>query len=232
MDRTEPVTGLTVMNPSPALEIMNSPIKILILEDNPSDLNFLKRELNKLEFRFSLQVVETRAAFEEALHNYNPHLILSDYSLPSFNGKEAFRIKQNEYPDIPFIIVSGTIGEENAVELIVSGVTDYVLKDKLFSLNQKISRALVDAENKRQKKIADDKLRSQNEKLFEIAYMQSHQVRAPIATILGLISLIDLDKQPHSFNAEAIRKLEEAAISFDDVIREIVQKTNEISKDD
>ena len=75
----------------------------------------------------------------------------------------AFNIKQNTSPDIPFIIVSGIIGEENAVELIKNGVTDYALKDKLFVLIPKINRALKEAEEKKEKRIADEELAFQNE---------------------------------------------------------------------
>ena len=108
-------------------------IKILILEDNQNDAELLVRELKKSGLDFSFEHIQTRDAFEYALVNFKPDIILSDYSLPSFDGITAFYIKQKKSPDIPFIIVSGTIGEENAVELIKHGVTDYVLKDKLFS---------------------------------------------------------------------------------------------------
>lgn len=207
---------------------MNDKLKILILEDNESDAELLQYELKKSGLGFSSKVVQTRDEFVKALNSIDPDIILSDYSLPSFDGVTAFQIKQKQSPDIPFIIVSGTIGEENAVELIKSGITDYVLKDKLFSLNQKIIRAIEDSEAKREKRIADEKLRIQNERLFEIAYLQSHQVRAPIAHVLGLISLFNFDNPNDPINAEVIKKLRVATVVFDEIIFEIVQKTNDI----
>ncbi len=122
--------------------------RILIVEDNESDADLLCRELKKSGLKFIAEVVQTRMGFEQALVNFKPDIILSDYSLPAFDAVTAFRIKQATHPDIPFIIVSGVIGEENAVELVKDGVTDYTSKSKLFSLPIKIDRALNDAKVK------------------------------------------------------------------------------------
>lgn len=145
---------------------MTTNLKILILEDNQSDADLLQRELKKSGLIFTAEIVQTRVDFEKALHNFNPDLILSDYSLPSFDAVSAFKIKQSIFPLIPFIIVSGVIGEENAVELIKNGVTDYTLKDKLFTLSTKISRALKDREEAKEKKAIGEKLKIQTEELI------------------------------------------------------------------
>lgn len=146
---------------------MTNSIKILILEDNQSDAELLQRELKKSGLSFSSEIVQTREEFESALDNFKPDIILSDYSLPSFDGVTAFHIKQKKHSDIPFIIVSGTIGEENVVELIKNGVTDYALKDKLFALTPKITRALKEEEGRKGKLIADEKLKIEHEKLLQ-----------------------------------------------------------------
>ncbi|HQS06227.1 MAG TPA: histidine kinase dimerization/phospho-acceptor domain-containing protein, partial [Daejeonella sp.] len=145
---------------------MTANLKILILEDNQSDADLLQRELKKSGLIFTAEIVQTRVDFEKALHNFNPDLILSDYSLPSFDAVSAFNIKQNISPLIPFIIVSGVIGEENAVELIKNGVTDYTPKDKLFTLSTKISRALKDREEAKEKKAIAEKLKMQTAELI------------------------------------------------------------------
>ena len=207
---------------------MSEKIRILLLEDNKNDVELLLLELTKSEFSFSYQVVETQESFVSALDNYKPDIILSDNSLLSFDGALALKIKQSKYPDIPFIIVSGTIGEEKAVELIKSGVTDYVLKDKLFSLSHKINRGLKDANALREKRISDRKLKMQNEKLVEIAFLQSHQVRAPIAQILGLYNLFNFEDYSDPINAEILDKMKITAKSLDNLVREIVQNTSEI----
>jgi DNA-binding NtrC family response regulator len=209
---------------------MSDKLKIIMVEDNLSDAELLRYELKKWGLSFISEVVETASALENSICNFKPDIILSDYSLPGFDGVSAFKIKQKLSPDIPFIIVSGTIGEENAVELIKSGVSDYVLKDKLFCLHQKITRALKEAKEKKEKKLANEKLRMQHQKLYEIAVMQSHQVRAPIANVLGLISLINFDKPNDPLNTQIIKNLKKTTQAFDSVIREIVQKTSEIKQ--
>lgn len=147
---------------------MERNLKILILEDNNSDADLLNRELKKSGLNFTSKVVQNRIEFEDALLNFNPDLILSDYSLPSFDAVTAFRIKQNKHLQTPFIIVSGIIGEENAVELIKAGVTDYVSKNKLFTLSTKINRALIDQEARKEKIITDQKLKVANQELLEL----------------------------------------------------------------
>jgi PAS domain S-box-containing protein len=142
--------------------------KILILEDDKSDADLLCRELKKSGLVFKAEVVQTRVTFEKALQQFRPDIIISDYSLPSFDAVTAFRIKQNTHPIIPFIIVSGTIGEENAVELIKEGVTDYASKGKLFTLSVKIERALKEAEEKKEKVITDEKLRVQTAEIRSV----------------------------------------------------------------
>ena len=146
---------------------MSDKIKILILEDNQNDAELMQRELKKSGLSFSSEIVQTRETYENALDRFKPDIILSDYSLPSFDGVAAFHIKQKKYSDIPFIIVSGTIGEQNAVELIKNGVTDYVLKDKLFALTTKITRALKEEEERKEKRITDKKLKIEHEKLLQ-----------------------------------------------------------------
>ncbi|BAU54426.1 response regulator [Mucilaginibacter gotjawali] len=204
--------------------------KVLIVEDDPYDADLLLRELKKSHFNFTSKIVETKESFENALENFLPDIILSDYSLPKFDGVSAFIIKQVSWPDIPFIIVSGTIGEERSIELIKNGVTDYALKDKLFSLSPKIHRALKDAEEKKEKRNTDEELKAQYEKLLEIAFMQSHQVRVPIANILGLFELFEFDNPSAAINATVLYKLKLVAESLDQTIHEITQNTSDIRK--
>lgn len=141
-------------------------LNILILEDNESDADLLCRELKKSGLNFVTKIVQTRIEFEDSLVSFNPGLILSDYALPSFDAVTAFRIKQKYHSHIPFIIVSGVIGEENAVELIKDGVTDYVSKEKLFTLFTKITRALNDTKVRNEKIVIAEKLRLQTIELI------------------------------------------------------------------
>jgi DNA-binding NtrC family response regulator len=203
-------------------------LKILIIEDNQSDADLVQRELKKNGLNFICQIVQTRESFEDALEKFNPDIILSDYSLPAFDGFTAFNISQNKSPDVPFIIVSGMLGDERAVELIKTGITDYVLKDKLFSLGPKITRALKEAEERKKKRIADEELKKQHEKLLEIAFLQSHQVRVPVAHILGLFDLFEFDDPSAPINSEIFGMLKTSVESLDRIVIEILQKTSEI----
>lgn len=207
---------------------MNDHLKILIIEDTESDADLLLRELKKSGFIFTFKIVQTRESFEKALNNFNPNLILSDFNLPLFDGLSAFHIKQKIVPHIPFIIVSGAIGEERAVELIKIGVTDYTPKDKLFTLGPKIVRALKETDEKKEKALAEEKIKFQHEKLLEIAFLQSHQIRRPVANILGLIAVFNHDDLNDITNSEVIKKLELAAKDLDKIIHDITRKTSEI----
>lgn len=156
---------------------MNKPFKILHLEDKRSDSDLVKRELQKCDIPFEYLLTGNRKGFENALIEFNPDLILSDYALPSFQGSSAFTIKQKLSPHAPFIIVSGTIGEERAVEMIRNGVTDYVLKDKLFTLPQKIIRALKESEAEKAKRIMDETLRKTKDLYALISQVNQNIVR-------------------------------------------------------
>ena len=145
---------------------MPATLKILVLEDNENDADLLFRELNKSGLNFISAVVQTRQEFEDALQHFCPDIILSDYSLPAFDAVTAFHIKQKTFPHIPFIIVSGVIADESAVELIKNGVTDYALKDKLFTLVPKINRALKDTQERKEKIIIAEKLNIQAAELL------------------------------------------------------------------
>lgn len=131
-------------------------IKILIVEHNPADIELLAYELKNDGLPYDSLVVKNEADYVAALTTFVPDIILSDFSIPSFDGATAFKIKEAIAPSIPFILVTGTLGEEVAVAFIKDGVTDYVLKDKLYTLLPKVKRALREAEYSRQKKWSDE----------------------------------------------------------------------------
>ena len=97
---------------------MNTRIKILILEHSSNDPGLLQGELEKSNLNYCLEVVHTKEDYGKVLTKFQPDIIIVDYPLPSVNELSAFRIRQKVAPDTPFIILSGTIGEENVVELI------------------------------------------------------------------------------------------------------------------
>src|SRR5262245_58757208 len=127
---------------------MKKELRILILEDVAAHAELMERELRKAEMVFSARRAATRTAFLDALCDFNPDLILADYSLPSFDGIEALLIAQEQCPAVPFIFVSGAIGEELAIESLKQGATDYVLKQGLARLAPAVGRALREAEER------------------------------------------------------------------------------------
>ncbi|HUW06860.1 MAG TPA: response regulator [Williamwhitmania sp.] len=126
--------------------IIKSEIKILLLEDYQADSELVRELLRSEGYTGYFKSVSTESAFVEELKNSQYDLILSDYNLPSFNGMEALRLAQTHLPEVPFICVSGSIGEDRAVELLKNKATDYVLKDQLEKLPLAVSRALKEAQ--------------------------------------------------------------------------------------
>jgi DNA-binding NtrC family response regulator len=122
--------------------------RILILEDEAWDANLAQRLLVDAGLNLVAVVVDTKESFIEQMADFHPDIILSDYHLPGFTGQEALKIAQELYPDIPFVIWSGVLGDEAAVELIKQGATDYVLKDRPARLPSVILRALAEAEQR------------------------------------------------------------------------------------
>ena len=108
--------------------ISQVPLRILHLEDEPLDTEIVREMLKADNLDCTVHAVATRPEFERALEEDNWSLILSDFSLPSFDGLEALALARAQAPGVPFILFSGTIGEETAVESLKNGATDYILK--------------------------------------------------------------------------------------------------------
>jgi DNA-binding NtrC family response regulator len=132
--------------------------RILILEDEAWDAELAQRLLASAGLSLTAVVVDTKASFIEQMAAFRPDVILSDYHLPGFSGQEALKIAQELHPDIPFIIWSGVLGDEAAVELIKQGATDYVLKDRPARLPSVILRALAEVEQRARLASLEDQL--------------------------------------------------------------------------
>ncbi len=122
--------------------IEKTSLRILSLEDSDLDAELILRELKLGGIVFTSRRVQTRDDFEREAVDFQPDLILSDYRLPGFDGAQALAIAVARCPHVPFIIISGAVGEETAVELLKSGATDFVLKDRLARLTPAVHRAL------------------------------------------------------------------------------------------
>lgn len=140
-------------------------LSILNLEDNQDDFELLRLKLAKEGIRCSAVRVETKDAFVSALEKGVFDVILSDYSLPAFDGLSALKIAKEKCPGLPFIFLSGAIGEEFAIETLKIGATDYVLKDNLSRLAPSIERALREAEDRAERRRAEEALKQSHDEL-------------------------------------------------------------------
>lgn len=151
---------------------MGNNIRILILEDVPLDLELMEAELKRDGISFVSHCVEEEEEYRKAITEFQPHIILADHSLPHFDGISAMYIAQEIIPEIPFIFVSGQMGEEFAVEMLKKGATDYVLKHNLSKLGHSVKRALKESEEHLNKKRAEERLARSEKKyraLFELS---------------------------------------------------------------
>ena len=144
---------------------MKPPLRLLHLEDDPVDAELITTTLIEGNIPCQSQLVDTRQAFVAALKEGRMDLILADYSIPGFDGMTALTLARQHCPDVPFLFVSATIGEELAIDAMHQGATDYVLKQRLGRLVPSVQRALRELDDRAERKRAEEALR-QSEKQF------------------------------------------------------------------
>lgn len=147
---------------------MDKKIRILLVEDSQDDEELVRHALEKGGIAFTTLRVQTQDDFATALIEFGPDIILSDYQLPEFDGISALAVAVIEAPEVPFIFVSGAIGEELALETLKGGATDYVYKSKLNQLAPAVHRALGEARERRARRRAEDSLRDTLAKLQRV----------------------------------------------------------------
>jgi len=171
-------------------------LKILMLEDNQDDVILIEHVLRKNKLPFIHESVDTRDEFREAIRQFQPDVILSDHGLPGFNSREALKICLAERPTAPFILVTGTVTDEYAITCLKDGADDYILKSNLSRLPTAIRSAVRKRKLERMKREARHALRKQNEELLKVnkeldnfVYSVSHNLRGPLASMIGLLRL-------------------------------------------
>jgi len=137
---------------------MNTPLRLLIIEDSESDAGLIARRLQKAGYDLEYDRVETAEEMKAGLAKQNWDLIIADYNLPGFSGRKALEIFKEDGRDIPFIVVSAAIGEDKAVALMKAGAHDYVMKDNLARLVPAVERELREAAGRRERRRAEDEL--------------------------------------------------------------------------
>src|SRR5690554_2491572 len=137
-----------------------STLYVLCLEDARNDAELLKEMLKNGGYKVKMDLADDEAGFVSALKNATYDVILADYTLPGYNASEALKTARIIQPGTPFICLSGTIGEDKAVELVKQGATDYVLKDRLGRLVFAVDRALNEADKQKKWETAQNELRN------------------------------------------------------------------------
>src|SRR6266498_4124229 len=206
---------------------MNSSLCILVVEDSNDDAQLIIHEVQRGGYTVEYEIVETKTAMEAALARRSWDVILSDYSMPRFSAMGALTTLRASGLDIPFIVISGTIGEETAVTALKAGANDFLLKGKLARLIPAIERELRDAETRRLRREAESRYQMLVEQLPIIVYVNpvdkmasTTYVSPQIQTILGYKPeewLLDPEfwqKRVHPEDREAVlKKLEESDLT-------------------
>lgn len=218
---------------------MERDLKVLVLEDMDEDLELIEYTLRKAGLKCDTKRVDTKEEFIHALEAYPADVILSDHALPQFNSAEALRICRGYGITTPFILVTGAVSEEFAVNSLKQGADNYVLKTNLARLPSAIEGALKQREDQQAKLRANESLQKQNAELMKInkeldtfVYSVSHNLKAPLMSVLGLLNLAKMedDRLGNSF-AQYLQMMEKSIHKLDDTLKEIIDYSRNARKE-
>jgi PAS domain S-box-containing protein len=147
-------------------------LKLLLVEDSETDAALVVRSLSKAGYEIQHERVDTAAAMQTALDTQAWDLVISDYSMPQFSAEAALALMQATGRDIPFIVVSGTMGEDTAVRMLKAGAHDYLMKDRLSRLAPAVERELKEAKNRQERRLAEQALQ-ESERRFSTVFHAS-----------------------------------------------------------
>ena len=200
------------------------PLRALIVEDRVADAEMILRELRRGGFEPTYERVETADALRAALARQTWDVVLSDYYLPGFDAPGALATLQASGQDLPFIVVSGSVGEDTAVAAMRAGATDYIMKDRLQRLPPAVSRALADAGVRRERvQLQRDLAQAQKlEAIGRLAGGVAHDFNNVLTAILGSAELLLLDTPPEAATREEVEIIRDAAIRAQELIRQLL----------
>jgi signal transduction histidine kinase len=210
-----------VPDPLPSAPI---PLRALIVEDRAADAEMILRELRRGGFAPAHERVETEEALRAALARHAWDVVLSDYYLPAFDAPAALAVLQASGHDLPFIVVSGSVGEDTAVAAMRAGATDYIMKDRLQRLPPAVARALADAGVRRERvQLQRDLAQAQKlEAIGRLAGGVAHDFNNVLTAILGSSELLLLDTPAGATTREEVEIIRDAALRAQELIRQLL----------
>jgi len=199
-------------------------LRVLIVEDSPADAELMLRALRSGGFEPLHQRVDTAADMRAALERQPWDVVLSDYVMPGFDALGALALLKERRPDVPFIVVSGSVGEDTAVAAMKAGATDYLMKDRLQRLAPAVSRVLAESAVERERRRLEEQLlQSQKmEAVGQLAAGLAHDFNNVLTAVLGSSELLLLDTPAGATTREEIEIIRDAATRAQDLIRQLL----------
>ncbi len=205
--------------------------RLILIEDSEDDAALVMRELAGGGIAAEYRRVATPAQLESALRDFRPDAVLSDYRVPGLDAPEALALVRALRPDLPFLCVSGTVGEEKIIELLRAGATDYVLKDRPARLPTSLRRALEQARERAERLRAQEELRASREQLLQAQKMEAvgrlaggvaHDFNNILTTISGYAELLNAALPPDSPQREDVKEIIAASTRAAQLTRQLL----------
>ncbi|MEO8163960.1 MAG: response regulator [Betaproteobacteria bacterium] len=193
---------------------MNGHYKILMVEDSVTDVELVAKQFERAQMGCDIRRVDTAVDFLREIREFQPEAILSDLSMPRFDGMEALAIARRTCPDVPFIFVSGTLGEENALRVLREGATDYILKNNLQRLGSAVDRAIKNTHERRARRAMEQELRESERRYRILFHANPHPIIVYDAENLRILAANDGAIDRYGFTRD-----EFLAMTIDDLHR-------------